>query len=507
MLRLFLAAALASAAAPAPDARRLLDGAAETGAANPEFGVMVLLHSGLAYESFDKARAVELLQQAFAAASALGNDNAPALQGEVVKALAEVSLPAAIEKLAALPDAVHNFGDNVSPVYRIVARLLASSEFDRAIEAVGLVPASAEYPFTAADRILEKLPKDDPRRVMLFGRALEAYKRRPEGPFAAMLERHWKDIPRQLADSAASALGARVLEWKDDSTSFSGDAVSEDKPPEVHTPRQVELCNAMRAIRAADPERAKRILGQRPDIRSVVDGMSKRTLGDNAEDGQPTGDDANWAAEIGLPFVIALPGDAAAMSKRIGQWANIMAKSDDFQKALKESPSDALRTAEGLPLPTYRAEAFARIARELAARNPAEAQAALARCTAILAEEKEAALRISPLLALAGAADALKDPKTAWNAMVEALDAAAVLYRRDTDSDLPNTALREYWPSTQAVRMAIWNAGHLWKAEAEPLLAGIAVPDLALIGKVELARALLGKSVSTTSIKVSHTDK
>ena len=112
--------------------------------------------------------------------------------------------------------------------------------------------------------------------------------------------------------------------------------------------------------------------------------------------------------------------------------------------------------------------------------------------------------KMGPWDAMIEAAHTIGDHKLAWEFIDNAIDDAAELYKRDWDAESPNRALREYWPSTQSYRGIVWRATDLFGVEAQALLSKIGNPDLALLARVEMAQALLGRPRSPRNIHESR---
>src|SRR5262249_11324762 len=136
-------------------------------------------------------------------------------------------------------------------------------------EVLALVPASAEYPFTAARQLFEKLPAGDSRRVIAFGRAAEAYSRRPVGPFPEMLAHHWKEVPQSLAQSALGIVVNAVRTFGDETRSAES-YTTEKGTVKLSSRQSVELFHILGALRALAPKQLEEILTAYPDLRAAV---------------------------------------------------------------------------------------------------------------------------------------------------------------------------------------------------------------------------------------------
>jgi hypothetical protein len=85
------------------------------------------------------------------------------------------------------------------------------------------------------------------------------------------------------------------------------------------------------------------------------------------------------------------------------------------------------------------------------------------------------------------------------------IDDALETYKEDTSPTTRNYASKEYWPSTGALRTALYKAGLRLGSEAATLLEQIPDNDLRLFGTIELAAALAGLAPSSiTTMKRPH---
>jgi hypothetical protein len=123
--------------------------------------------------------------------------------------------------------------------------------------------------------------------------------------------------------------------------------------------------------------------------------------------------------------------------------------------------------------------------------DPAKARRVLSKCLSLLDDIQYPADRVVPLDTVAEAAGAIKDDKLAQLAIDRLLADAADLYKEDSNTDRPNRAWREYWPSTQAYRRAIIRATKLMGVDAEPVLLQITDTDVNVLARITMAQALL----------------
>ena len=140
--------------------------------ATPAVQVLLARELGELYAKVDRKKSVKLLTEAFSAAVALPPAHRDAQQGKILSRLAEVDLDAAIERVG-----VYQPVDaQAKPVlYESLVRTLVQREKLGAAVELFETYSGGNYPLKALSLLLEHLKADDPRQVILFGRATTAY--------------------------------------------------------------------------------------------------------------------------------------------------------------------------------------------------------------------------------------------------------------------------------------------------------------------------------------------
>jgi hypothetical protein len=509
----FLLTTVMAAAEPTPEtkaaARELLDSAEKLvgGTQQSYIHVMAMMDIGAVYHVFDKQKSIVFLRDAFAATSTIPEEDGrffrTRFQGEIVKRLADVSISDACDMLRGMAEPGKDSGPG-SATKRVVEVLLSHDkpEFDRAMEVVNLVPENADYAFDAVELILRKLPANDSRRAIVFGNALTAYRRTSTGTaFPRMLGRTWKEIPRDSAVAAVRAVVDAITQRADDpgntEAGFSG---NEEGFKRANSRKAKELVELIHVVRELDPKRAQELLVKYPEIADAPppkEPKAEEKASNNDDDG------GDFAMPL-IPFrgTLNLPEMQAEMQK----YTKMMAKADEAKAAIEKDPAKALALIDDIP-PRFRVSMLAEGSAKLSAKNPELAQSLLEKCATLLKEVKDPGDRVLAWAKLAEAAHTLKDDKLATDALQHALADAGEVYAWDTDADAPNVALPEYWPSLVGCRLVMWSASKALGVGAESLLAGVPVSDLALLARVELARALLDQPRKEWSIQWEHTSK
>ncbi|MDQ6699697.1 MAG: hypothetical protein M3Z36_05890 [Acidobacteriota bacterium] len=494
---------------PREKARELLEGAVGVSAsAQPDVQASALLYIGENYDAFDHKKALDYIRQGFAATAAIppdSHDLRGELQSQIAGATAAMSLPDAAEMLRQIQPSPGDSGGHRDPrqsaLQSVISRMLAKGQMDEATELLTIVGSTGQYPYRAAREIFEKLAPDDGRRITVFASAMAAYALRPGSGFSDLVGRHWKDIPQSMAESAVRAMVENILSRKDEG--YTVQTMSSEKGSvDFSTQQDVELFDIMHVVQAIDPKRAERILEDRPALRAALEKFpeGRASLGDHVNSSSTSGSGKPDPAISRKQMLQGLASSrAAAAMKQLGDEAGAAAGKGD--------PLKAVALAKTIPVPARKAEALAIIARSVAARDAGIARSALSESIEILKEIKEPSDRIETWSAIVEAAHRIGDDKLAWEATDQGLADATELYKRDTDADAPNAALRDRWPSTNSYRRVVIAASKAFGVDAEPLLLRITDPDLALLARVEMAQALLGRPHESWSTSVSRTKK
>ena len=281
---------------PRAKARELLDNAAEMVAAtNPQVHAAGLMHLAYAYETLNRKKAIEFYQQAFTSSAVLGANARENLQPDIVTAVAQLSLPDAIEMVQQIrPAPAHVVGT-------IVAQMMQKEQIAQAIELVETTGSTGAYSFGAVEQIFKKLPEDDPRRIALFSSAMSAYTlhSQDEGGnfqrgFADLLARHWQEIPRSMADLSLTAIINNILDRKDDDP-LTQTVATEKGAFKFNSRKDVELFEIINVVQGLDPKRAQELLEKRPDLRAAFELFPGGSTSINNSSTSSTSDNVSFA--------------------------------------------------------------------------------------------------------------------------------------------------------------------------------------------------------------------
>ena len=475
-------------------ARKLLDSAYEiTASASIQVQVMSLLHIGHHYSEIDPAKSADYLGQAFAATAALSEEsdtgNRSQMQGEIVKLTATVNLELAIELVRQLGPPAYTADAQHAAYSKIVAALAERKELDRAMEVLAGASPQADYPFDAASSLFERIPEGDPRRIILFGSAATAHAGRPAIGFAQLLGKHWRKVPKQMVDGGLQSILNQLLNRKADGSSSFGIVDGKDGTTKLQSRELKEFSLIMPALEALDPARAKDLKTKHTELAELEPETPPASDADRKE---------GWEDHGLLPVSFAASLlEEQDMVTVYRDWNKAAAIAAEALSKAEKDPSGALARAAEIPGPGMRAEVMARVAGSIGRKDVETVRSTIGRALALLKDIKPGD-RVMARVALGEAAAEINDPELAVAAFTEAFRDAEALFKLESI----NKAIMEQWVSVGATRVIASKAAKKLGASAQTLLDGIQTADLALLARIEMAAALLGRDPTVGSMNV-----
>jgi hypothetical protein len=489
-----LAVTLAAADKPTPrqKARELLDGAAEMIAATkPDVQPVALMHLADNYQTFDKKKAVEYFKQAFAAAILPPTGQSPfarSTQMEIVVALTTLDTAEGIALLKQMEPRTEGYDNRSFAASRVIGELLQKNQIQSAIDLADYMGSSGAYPFSGVSQIMAKLPPGDNQFAAVFTSALSAYNVKPDREFHDLLTRYRKDLPAGMAQAALSRILSTVLARKDGEP-YNAQTFSSSKGTATFTSREEsELFDIAPLVREIDPKRYDDLLAAHAELRSAMQ-LFPGGGPSVADDRGITVYTVSSSGKSSDPAAEKRAGDA--MNDRMKMAALVNARAEAALVAAAKDPDKALDLVAEIPSPPKQAEVLARIAQSVGENDAAKARRVLSRCITLLDDVKYPEDRVLAWDTVAGAAIVIKDDAILQRAIDRLLADAAELYKEDSNTDRPNRAWRENWPSTQAYRRAVIRATKLLGVDAEPILQKITDPDQNVLARITMAQALL----------------
>lgn len=466
----------------------------------PESQAPALLQLAVVQAALDKPRAIELLEQAFAATAALPSvrDNRLRQQTQslILQQLAKLDLDKAVEKFGAMDLVTASEPDpRAEGIEVIVANLIQTKDTARAIEVLERSAGFGAYSYLGARRILADLPADDERRAALFGHAVSEFHRQPDitglesivrafGPWST------KPMAASLFADAVRSLVSAALDKKGDLNPGSLTMTTAKGTISLTDPQDALLWRLVDLAATVDADLVRRMADGRPALSRLValypQGARSLAGGEGVTTtGSVTTEDANSP-------------QAQARQQRL------IVETMKFQEVMKyhrTDPAKALEASRAIPTMVLRLRAIGTVARNVDDSDPASAQATLTKCVAALDEIKSAADRAPGWSAIAFGAGRIKDKALASKAILRGIEDTAALYKADADPDNPNLAPRPMWPSVAAFRSLFYQAAKILGEDAGALLEKIPDPQIQGLARLEIAAAWLGVNSSTPMIR------
>lgn len=461
----------------------------------------VLWQIGIIYQSIDKRKALRLFEDALVAAHGYGADSSA--EKPFAKQLNEVSkrlmlhpnlspglqLEADIARSIVLlnPKRFDGVITQVDPAARrpvlaaVLSEQLNENQFDKARETLDRLALEDEMPYDAAMRLMETFkPGQSAELTQYFLAALGSY--RSHGPhpqindkFTELLTHYWRRLPQ---DAVREAVDEVLKQAGDDDEKLRVSALSAKGTPTASSLFEWRLLQLMPMLREYDPSAAKSYQEKYP-----------ATASGNLPDSDPS------AAHKGASFRPSPspgPGFMLAAAETPGaEKAAAAADAGDGDKAMSQAAS--------ITDPNLRAQTYEYIARANAKQHATTAGRAIEKML-------DAAGKLKPghafpfYVSAAEIYEQMDETDDAKKSIEGGLAEAGELFRSDSDDDDPNTALKAFWPSTNAYCKLLREAAHISPAWAISLLRTIPDPEVGVSAETALAGGWLGAPIGPSTV-------
>ncbi len=491
---------------PKQRGRELLQTAeAETAAIN-EAGMRgyALLQLARVYATFSRAKALELLDQAFTAAAGLPDDSKskPRLEEQVLSAMTGMNPQHVDELMAQVPAEVRQ-----SALQALLNYYQENKQIDRAMDLIGRIAAESNFPYGAASRLMAILPPESgAERQQLFSAALTSFRNEKAPPYATpmgdadfgeMVTKSWQGLPPSLVREAIDQILRRAEEA--DSGSMEVSMFGRDGSLAFNSTYEWRLFQLLPVLRRIDAAAAEDLLKKHQSLKSQFQRF-------------PQGLE-NWTADQEHPAVTGVVLTARDSSEprtgppspppRIARMLAMVEQMNNVLRDVKDHPNQALTQALAIPDDSIRLRTLLLVARATQKNNSTVCRNALDKIVeqsdrVPLQEGVNLLIDAGRLYRSLGETDSVKKVVERGGGFAEKL------YKTDTDSDDPNLALKAFWPSANA-----WTNFVRLAAEASPdaalkLVNEIPDEEIRPIVRIALAAAWLG-APSGTSVVISET--
>jgi hypothetical protein len=472
---------------------------AEAAAGGLEGGMRAyaLLQVARAYQPTDRKKALDLLEQALAAARGMDEDKMRTrdrLQRQIVQAIVPLAPQRADELL-----------DQVPPEARgeVLTALLSyyqkNNELDRAMQVVYRIAAEGEVPYDAVGRILDALSLERASDAQqLFAITARSFADHPPkagtfrmggGDFSSLVLKEWKKLPKEMVLDAVHEILKQAQGTGDDSSPRASVSVaSPSGAVAFNSMYEFRLFQMLPILRQLDESEAKKLVKQYQDVQTLA-GKYPEGMDSLSPPPQP------GSGNSGTSFSVSMgggpgPSRAGAGTPPASPSPLMMQQAARIVQDSEKHPQDALANAQALPDTGLRASTLMGIAQTNARKNAGAAKEALGKAMDLISDVP-VPQQVMMVGNVARLYLELEDTASARKAIEKGMTIADKAYKQDTNADDPNTALKAYWPSTEAYRSMLRLAGRISPGWAMELANGISDPEMKAMVQIALAEAWL----------------
>jgi len=500
---------------PRPAANRAAEGAidlltaAEGGAAglDGEMRAWALWQIGMAYESFDRSKALDLLQAALVIARVASDGGSAAkprhdLLAQITgrpwlppKLVLERDIARSIVLLE--PQRAKQVLQQIDPTLHtpILVSELASQEkegqFVQALETLKLVTAQDEMPYPYAIRLMDNFkPEQSGELLGLFLAALASYRdhaphRQLKDDFPLMLSRFWQRLPSEVVRQAIDEILKQAANSKEE-VDYS--VVSDRSTSSFRSLYEYRLFQIMPVLREFNSSEARQYEEKYPVLASGS-GTNAPAVGSANAPGAALADGPHFHPSGNLPNLMGSMLEQPAAEK-------LAAQSDSGHI------DEAISGAANIRDLNLRAQAYEYIARVAAKNQDSAVKGAVEGMlgAAEKLEPSEAFRYYATAVEIYMTINQVDDAKESLEA---GLKVAGKLYKKDADVDDPNTAPKAFWPSTNAYSVLLRHAAVISHPWAISLLQGIEDPSIKVAAEIALAAGWLKAPTSPSTIMIT----
>lgn len=477
---------------------------AEAGAAGLDPGMRAFSQLQIArgYVRTDKKKAVELMENAWAASRSIDDDKIKTraiVQSDILNALIPLAPDSAEQHVTEMDAGFQKNG--------VLTKLLGyyekNNQIGRAEQMIYRIGSSQEIPYAAVQRIIEALPAEQNADVpQLFAASLASYRNHKHtdsmnagGDFPDLIVKTWKRVPPQMVHEGID----EVLQQADPANNSSGKSqpfsmsmVSDKGAVAFNSMYQWRLFQLLPVLRQIDADEADQLLKKAQDVQTLLDKYPNGTDSLN-----PPGEGDKDKGHGSMNFSMGSSGGARAQG---GPSPMEMQRVMKIMTEAEKNPAEALTNAQSISDPKMKVGVLRGIARAAAKKDPATARSALGKMVDALPQLDNPTMETQSLAAAAEIDLLMGEEQDAKKMVEQGLKAADKLYKSDSSGDDPNQALEAYWPSSAAYRDMLRLAGRISPVWAVGLIKDLPDNSVKVMAETSLAAAWLDLPQGATTI-------
>lgn len=464
----------------------------------------VLFALGHTYSTFDRKKSIELLTTAYSLVKGVSEDAGPDLRTlsiEIVRNVAQ-NAPDAVEHSLPSDPAMRDYA-----LEEIVHHYISGRKWRAAEEYYERIETEPQIYF-AAREFLEALPRSNHELTnQVFFHALRVFESQQHWAITAgredlgsLLVRFYDRFPAQSVLDAVDELLKQAKPGNASEHSQVKNSTIAAKTAGATVTfssfYEFRLFQLLPILQSLDPERAEKLLADAQQNTKAL--LGKYPNGQRSIDPGFSGQSSTTSYAI-----IPLNASAAPMVNQL----EVQRSADEIVKRAERAPERALPQAESAPL-DVRIPALLGIARIYIKRQPSISKQAL---TSILNATKNNSSNEGVDWRSLDEAAALflqmGEDDSAWDACLQASKLILVIYKKDSDSDDPNQALKLFWPSVHAWRDLVQTTSKISVQRTFDILKEIPDEQIQVLEEVMVASAWMNVPVWTdVSPMVFHKD-
>lgn len=478
----------------------------DLGRYSPEMQTYLLQEMARAYKDLDRAKQVELLKEAFQAATSISDDRYRTEQERnVVRALNQAD-PAALLDMQASPD---------PKVREVVLQLLVQQDMDHggltdAAKRLSQWDTSLAFPYGEAEHLINKLSaRQSGERQAVFSSAVAVYRNRgadasnqfPDAMPDLILETYTLLPPAMVVDAIDLVLDRAAKQQASDQEQQQHASINvggKNGQASFSSMYDFELFELLPVLDKVDKSKADAL---RRDHTTVAALNTK----------YPDGRSSLSPGSAGMNMIVGMSGpqdpapagpDPAFLRQR--QMADTIAESaaKDVDAAIESAQTLSNTTRSDYAVSTPRCQALEKIAAMEVGRKNFPAAITATKALATAAQDLPGLARAHYLVRSAAFSAQANDPQGARQYVSKAMKAADDLYQTDAFADPANEAPKSLWPSTAAWKGTAIVAEHLDPGFAMQEAASLPDPEIEAVANVAIASAMLNQEPGMTMLAV-----
>ena len=443
------------------------------------------------YQTSDKKKAIDLLQQAYDSLQTLQLDSPNKdLNRHVTQQLQDQVLN---QFVSAAPERVDALTEQMTPQLRASALKILlpyyekTKNLDRPVALVMQLGLEQEMPYPIAGNLIDNLGAARGEQVReLFVASLTSYQNHEHDGFSSsdrfteLVQKTFGKVPDDVIATAIDEILSQAHKADEKADGVNVSLGSDSGAVQFKSIYDYRLFAVFPVLEQIDPEKAKRLLKESQDVSTFA---SKYPQGMNS------------LSKNGMPNSIMVNTGKSANTGKSGN-SEIDSTLMDQQrlsgimKDAESHPGDALANAAGLS-PRFAVSAYVEIARINAKKNTSIAATSLAKAQELIPRVPVWA-RMDPALDVIRLYIQMNDTDSARKAVESATKILTAVYKQETDAEDPNTAPKAYWLSTNAWRNLVEVSYQLDSGEPVSLLKEIPDDEIRVFTQISLAKRLLG---------------